>query len=390
MVALHPNHNPFRAGPGIKPLYVAGRAQERELINKTLVRIASLRKNEKQAQSPPSPLAPIRIVGPRGVGKTTLLYEARKMADELGIHVVHVEKLNSLAEEGLLAGLVGASAYEKINAKLNRSQSLSAGPAGVSFREEKSSLVTSMYKIMKQKPLLLLLDEAMRYERSAFGELLQLCQKLIVEKNPLAVIMAGTPQLDPLLAQVEASFIDRSENVRINALSDEDTRDALAKPFAMQNLKVVPAAIDYMAALTDNYPFFIQITGSQVWEAMLRTGKDEGSLALVKKVEAKIKERRDDFYRFVRSKILKAELMRHALRIVEILEMNDGKADIEVIFSGLAGKQMGVYGKEQMEIFDQLADLGFVWEQDDWVGAGIPSFFSYCKQKAKQRKSGKI
>ena len=389
MAALHPNHNPFRAGPAIKPLYVAGRAQERELINKTLVTIAELPKGKKRDQSP-GPLAPIRIVGPRGVGKTTLLNEARKMADEQGIHVVHVEKLNSLAEEGLLAGLVGDSAYEKINAKLNRIQGVSAGPAGVSFREEKHSLVKSMDKIMKQKPLLLLLDEAMHYEKSTFGELLQLCQKLMAYNKPLAVIMAGTPQLEPFLVQVNASFIDRSENIRINALSNEDTRDALAKPFAMQDIKAASAAIDYMAALTDNYPFFIQITGSQVWEAMLRTGKEEVSLALVKKAEAAIEERRDDFYHSIYSKILSALLTEEALRVIEILEMNGGKVKRRVILSGLAGKKFGVYGERQVEVFDQLADLGFIWEQRGLVIAGIPSFFNYCKQTAKQELQGKI
>ena len=389
MVALKLDDNPFSAGPGITPLYVAGRTQERELINETLVRIAGLRKNKKQTKSRPSPLAPIRIVGPRGVGKTTLLYEAREMADEIGIHVVHVEKLKSLAEEGLLAGLVGASAYEKINAKLNRIQSVSAGPAGVSFREEKHSLVTSLDKIMKQKPLLLMLDEAMHYEKNSFGELLQLCQKLMAQKEPLAVIMAGTPQLDPFLAQVEASFIDRSENIRINVLSDEDTRDALAKPFAMLDIKVAPAAIDYMAELTDNYPFFIQIAGSQVWKTMLKMGQKEVSLALVKKAQAEIEKRRDGFYQTIHLKITNAGLMKDALRVMEILEMNDSKVRREVILSGLAGKPMGEYGKEQIEILAQVADFGFIWEQDGFVGAGIPSFFSYCKQIAKEVKRGK-
>ncbi len=390
MVALTSNDNPFNPGPGSVPVYVAGRVKERKLINNTLVRIAELSKDKKQTKSRPSPLAPIRIVGPRGVGKTTLLYEAREMADELGIHVAHVEKLNSLVDESLLSGLVGASAYEKINAKLNRIQGVSAGPAGVSFREEKHSLVTSLDKIMKQKPLLLMLDEAMHYEKNSFGELLQLCQKLMMLKEPLAVIIAGTPQLNPFLRQLDATFINRSKNIRINVLSDEDTRDALAKPFAMRGIKAAPAAIDHMAALTDNYPFFIQIVGSQIWETMLEADKSEVSLALVKKAQAEIGKQRDDFYYDIYSEISDAELMRHALRIVEILEMNDGKAGRETLLSGLAGKQRGVYGKEQLEAFAQLVDLGFIWEEDSKVRAGIPSFFSYCKQKDKQEQNEKF
>ena len=311
------------------------------------------------------------------------------MADELGIHVTHVEQLTSLTEESMLVDLAGDAAHEKIIAKLARIKSLSAGPAGISFDQDKQSLLEHLRKRMKQKPLLLLLDEAMHYERSVFGRLLQLCQKLIIQNEPLAVIMAGTPKLNPLLEQVHASFIDRSKNIRINALSDEDVRDALAQPFALQDIKVAPAAIDYMTTLTDNYPFFIQIVGAQVWETMLKTGKKEVSLALVKKAQSEIKEQRDEFYEFVHSKISRAELVPHALRIIEILEMNDSKARREVILSGLAGKPMGEYGKEQIEILDQLVDLGFVWEQGGSIEAGIPSFFSYCKQIAKEVQGGK-
>ena len=389
MVALKLNDNPFRAGPGTVPLHIAGRAEERALINETLVKIAELPKGKKRDQSL-GPLAPIKIVGPRGVGKTTLLKEARKMANELGIHITHVAKLNSLAEESMLVDLVGNTAHEKIAAKLARVKSLSAGPAGISFDQEQLSLLEHLRKRMKQKPLLLLLDEAMHYERSALGGLLQLCQKLIIENEPLAVIMAGTPQLDQFLGQVDATFINRSESLRINILGDEDTRDALAKPFAMLDIKAAPAAIDYMAALTDNYPFFIQIAGSQVWKTMVKTGNREVSLALVQKSQAEIEKRREDFYYGIYAEISNAGLMRPALRIVEILEMNDGKAGRETLLSGLAGKQRGVYGKEQRKAFAQLVNLGFIWEEDSGVRAGIPSFFSYCKQKDKQGQSEKF
>ncbi len=389
MIALDSDDNPFNPGPGTVPLYVAGRAQERELINETLVRIAELSKNKKQDR-PPSPMAPIKIVGPRGVGKTILLHEAWEKANELGIHVLHVPQLDSFLEGSLLDGLVSAGAYDKFIAQLIHSNSGSAESPEAYLEQEYAFFVKHLRKKLKQKPVLLLLDEAMHYEGIVFENLLTLCQKLIIEKEPLAVIMAGTPQLDPFLAQLNVGFIDRSEIVRINLLSDEDTRDALTKPFAMQGIKVAPAAIDYMAALTDNYPFFIQIAGSQVWGTMLKAGKREVSLALAQKAQAEIKEDQDAYYKDLYAEIIDAMLTRHALRTIEIIEMNDGKVESEVVLSGLAGKKMGVYGKEQIEIFEQLVDLGFIWEQDGLMEAAKPSFFNFCEQQVKQAQEGKI
>ena len=390
MIALDSDDNPFNPGPGTVPLYVAGRAQERKLINKTLVRIAELSKDKKRGKSSLGPLAPIKIVGPRGVGKTILLHEARKKANELGIHVLHVTRLDSFLEESLLEGLASASVYDKFIDQLIHNNNESAESAESYFSKERGFFVKHLRKKMKQKPVLLLLDEAMHYEGSVFESLLKLCQKLMIEDEPLAVIMAGTPPLDPFLAQLNVGFIDRSAIVRINLLSDEDTRDALAKPFAMQDLKIAPAAIDYMAALADNYPFFIQIVGSQVWKIMLKAGKRQVSLALAKKAQAEIEKRLDDYYHRLHSEIFRALLMQHALRIIEIIDMNDGKARDEVILSGLADKPMGEYGKEQIEIFEQLVDLGFIWKRDGLMEAGHPTFFNYCEQKDKQELKGKI
>ena len=389
MVALEPHDNPFRPGPGTVPLYVAGRAQERELINETLVTIAKLSKDKKRDRAP-SPMAPIKIVGPRGVGKTILLHEAWKKANELGVHVLHVPQLESFLEVYLLDGLVSAGAYNKFVDQLIHNNNGSAESPEAYLEQEYAFFVKHLRKKLKQKPVLLLLDETMHYEGRVFEGLLQLCQKLMVEGEPLAVIMAGTPQLDPFLSQLNVGFIKRSAIVRINLLSDEDTRDALARPFAMQGIKVAPAAIDYMAAPTDNYPFFIQIAGSQVWDTMLKAGKREVSLALAKKAQAEIEEQRDDFYHGLYSRIMSALLLQHAFRIMEILEMNDGKAGRETLLSGLAGKQRGVYGKEHLEAFAQLVDLGFIWEQGGLMEAGKPSFFSYCEQVEKEVQKGKI
>ena len=243
---------------------------------------------------------------------------------------------------------------------------------------------------LREKPLLLVLDEVMHYDIGLFSSLMHICQQLISYKQPLAVLMAGTPQLEQYLEQAEATFIDRSRVIYINALSDTATREALFKPFELRGAKLTKPALRYLEELTDNYPFFIQIVGEEVWDAMQENGKQEAGLSEARQKERDIKRRREEFYGLIYAKIIGANQVQHARRVMEILKMNGGKALREIVLSGLAGKKMDVYGQEQIDSLNYLLDMGFVWETDEELGPGIPSFFDYCKKQATKLKKGKI
>ena len=383
MAKLKSDDNPFNPGPATPPLHVAGRHKERELIDDALARIEILSKTKKQHLTPGA-LAPIKIVGPRGVGKTTLLSEAQKMAEERNIQALSLAQLDSLTDRKLLVGLVGQKAYEKAIAKLSNISGVSAGPIGISFEPTEMNFETSLRKKMSRKPLLLLLDEVMHYERKALGGMLQVCQGLIREYLPLAVILAGTPRLDQILRQVSATFINRSNDIYINEFSHNETKDALATAFRKRKVKVAEEALQRMIELTDHYPFFIQIVGSQIWKAMVEADKREISLELVKSAESEIERLRLAFYDKIHADIMDEELIPHASRTMEILHKNQGKVRREVIVSGLGKNAKGVYKKKYIDIFAKLADHGFIWQKDGWVKAGIPSFFSYCQQRAEE------
>lgn len=375
--------NPFNPGTATQPVHVAGRLKERAFIEETLLGVTDL---DPDDETQPGPLVPLKIVGPRGVGKTTLLLEAEKQAKSLKIQVLHLVELNSLADHNLVAGLVGEKAHDRLLNKLSRVKGISAGPVGIAWEPEQVGLEQSFRKKMAEQPLLLLLDEVMHYEPKALSGLLRVCQRLISIRQPLAVIMAGTPQTDQMLGQLKASFIERVNKIYINAFDDDETLDALAHPFKLHKAKVAPAALRRMKKLTDNYPFFIQIVGCEVWKAMSATGKREVSLALVKQAEPAIKEKRESFYEEIHAKIISASLLKHAERAMEILGKNQGKVKRVAMISGLAGKKLNVYSPEHVEIFDQLLDRGFIWMRRGWVEAGIPSFFDFCRQTAKAAK----
>ena len=383
MAKLKTKRNPFKPGTTTRPAYLAGRHNELEVIKETLEEIADLHEPQEEDSLYRGPLTPIKIVGPRGVGKTTLLAEARKMAKEMKIHVLSIARLPHLAHPELLIGLIGEKAYDNLKAKLSRVQGASVASLGVSLAQEEIGLQQRFRKKMKKQPLLLLMDEAMHYDPQALGEMLQICQALIGEECPLAVVLAGTPKLDPLLERVSASFIDRSNDIYINALSGNETLEALGKPFELSGIKVEAAALRRMAKLTDNYPYFIQIVGKQVWKAMLSSGKQKVSLEMVQKAEPEIKHSRKIFYEKIYAKMDRAGLIEHASHVMGILRQNQGKDQRRVIIEGL--EHTVPDGREKRwEVFDQLKDHGFIWEKVGWVEAGIPSFFNYCQQKAKE------
>lgn len=381
--------NPFRAGPATLPLHVAGREEELDIINDVL-EVITLPRNKGRLSE--SPLFPLKIVGPRGVGKTTLLVKAGERAEQLGVYVVQEASFNSLTMTNKL--LLGLAEKKKAAKDLQKriNQLGSDSDSGSLKQPELRALILeeALLAHLHIQPMVLLLDEVMHYELKELEILLRTCQKLISDNYPLALIMAGTPQLEQHLEQVEASFLERIINIYINNLSDAATQEALAKPFELRGARLSIPALHHMAKLTDNYPFFIQIVGREVWKAMRAAGKREAGLAEVRGAKKEIDRDITSFHQLVYAKVCNTGLLGPAYRVMKFLTKNDGKIPRLEILSVLTGKKMKVYGQEQIDIFNQLVDRGLIWGTEGKFSAGMPSFFHYCKKLETEAKRGKI
>ena len=398
--------NPFKPGPATKPAYLAGRARELGVIENTLEEIAGPR-DEKTGLLVEPGLAPVKIVGPRGVGKTTLLAEARRMAQARGIHVVWIEKLPNLEPDGILvknvlAGLKPKGRQLDMQAVLNQIASLKVGPVSVGLSRNRQEVLfeEALEACMEQRPLALLLDEAMEYDPEMLGALLQISQKMIVHEHPLALFLAGTPNLDMNLDRTGASFIDRTEDMYVNDLTPEATQEALHKPFSDRGVEVDGKALKLMVKMTDNYPFFTQIAGLEVWNTMAASGLKKVDVAIVRQAEAGIKRRRQGFYEKAYGKMENIKVLTHAHTVMEVLRLNGGRATMRTILGSLARDDSDAEQDKALDIFHKLVDRGFIWSKDDEMEAGIPSFFNYCQEQekkamkqaknmARQKKSGK-
>ena len=384
-------NNPFAPGPSTKPPHVAGRAEQQDLISRTLQPLAEPLAEGKLEHSPPMP---IKIVGPRGAGKTTLLNLAGAEAQRQGIHVIkNIPQPDEDARALIINGLKkGMDWRERIPLALGRSSKVDEGfgPASASTErdQEKQTLVEVMQARLHRHPVLLLLDEAMHYDVAFFSTLLQAYQMMIGEQRPLAVIMAGTPALDGRLKQVNATFINRCKSIYIHQISDEAVRDALRKPLLDNGVKVADEALDLMASWTDNYPYFVQLAGEVVWEAMQKAERKEVDLALAQGAEAAMQKERQGYYHNVFEDIAKVTPLDYASQVVAFVEAADTPLSPEEVREDLAAANDGMSEEKAREVFNLLLDNSLIWFTDDAkMRAAIPSFFQYFKARRKRKKN---
>ena len=379
--------NPFVPGTATEPPHLAGREEQRKIISKTLRLITNPLVGGCLERSP---LAPIKIVGPRGAGKTTLLGVAGVEARQQGIHVVNIARLRDLNPDsdiinGLLDGMdIREHALLWLNAFYQFSLSIFTARRK---HYEKRTIARVLEQLLRRKPVLLLLDEAMHYDVASLGDLLQACQQMIMLKRPLAVMMAGTPALDGKLDQAEATFVKRCQQIYINQLSDEAARNALRKPLLDNGVAVSDEALDLMASWTDNYPFFIQLAGEAVWEAMADGGRKEIDLALAQSAEAVMRKKRQGHYHGIYVKIGNTGALAYASQVVAIVEAADPPLISEQVIAELAAAHDDMSEERAREIFNLLLDNSLIWFMEEGkVEAAIPSFFQYVKDHQKPNK----
>ena len=382
MAALPESKNPFKPGTGNRPAVLAGRDEEIEDILDALSFIKGLRE-EDGGPLQEAPLAPIKIVGPRGVGKTTLLAYANKEARRRKIHVVRCSFLKDYKGfdgfDSLIDKMLGGfEVTGDVSARVGMKYAEIKASAHV---ERRNTYNRVLKELLAKKPVLFLLDEAIHYDQGLLALLLQENQDFLSDDWPLATIMAGTPGLDGFLSEVDATFINRSHQMYIHLLSDEAVREALGKPFADNGCQITDGALELMASWTDNYPYFIQIAGQAVWKAMIDAKRTDVDKALAQAAEPAMQKRRDIYYKSLYSDLDKAELLGYANHMVGIIENAKQPLVIEQVRSHLE-QAAGIDAKSSRAACDQMQDLNLLWiaENDDVVPA-IPSFFSYFKKR---------
>jgi hypothetical protein len=265
--------NPFNPGYGTAPPLLAGRE---ETINDRLLGLN---------RGPGRHEFHHVIVGARGTGKTVLLGEIGRAAEEhnraLLLHWSGSEPLGArLADQAPLleSALHG---FARRGARAFRGEVVvKAAPAGVGAEARVGTrdragapggfhLLEQLGRIAaeRQRTILLLADELQAADIADLRQLGVSAQHLTMTlRLPVAVLGAGLPHTMRLLRTSGVTFLERQLVTTIGALDPASTRDAIEIPFVDAGRSVAADALEHLASASGGYPFAVQVVGYHAWE----------------------------------------------------------------------------------------------------------------------------
>ncbi len=287
---MDPVTNPYNAGAGEPPPALVGRDQELSAFDIAVRRLTIGRSANSQL-----------LYGLRGVGKTVLLKEFTKTAEDNGWISSYVE-ISAKASSSVFAEVIytsirksleSLSAKHAIRNRIKRAAkalrtfsirygvspagdqqiSLEMDPAlglseGIGILEvDLSDLFIEVGEAAREAGagVLLAIDEMHNLPSEDLTALIMALHRVCQEQLPLMAAGAGLPSL-PGLAGDAVSYAERLfKYTPINSLQKEDARLALTRPADEQNIAWEPDALDEVFRLTKGYPYFLQMFGKHAW-----------------------------------------------------------------------------------------------------------------------------
>ena len=272
--------NPYSPGAGKSPPELAGRDDIRGAVRVAVAR-AKLCRPEKS----------VMFIGLRGVGKTVMLVDAEKHAQEDGVKTVFVEApenrpLLSVLAPSLRDALLSMSESEKRRDAMKRFVNfaamfkLSVGGVGVEMKPQaglaSGDLEYDLPALMvavgeaaqaEQTALVLLLDEVQYVGKTELSALCAALHRVSQRDLPLLFVGAGLPQSRGQLGKAK-SYAERLFNFyTLGELSAQAAKDAVAKPALAESVKIEESVLLDVVSRTRGYPYFLQEWGKHVWNA---------------------------------------------------------------------------------------------------------------------------
>ncbi|WP_416467881.1 ATP-binding protein [Pseudomonas sp. LFS044] len=280
---MDPYRNPFAPGAGSRPPELAGRD-----VVLDHARIACGRAvNGRSARS-------MMLLGLRGTGKTVLLNEVGKIAEDEGLLVSKVES----PEEESLARLLypemrkvmrSLSTVEAAKQIANRGLKGLRGFASI-FKidiagvevgvEPEPGLADSgnlqydlpdLFNVIGRaakaagKGWILLIDEVQYLSEADLRALIVSMHRMSQEGLPILLVGAGLPQVARLAGEAKSYAERLFLYPEINALDAEAAAQAVLKPILEEEASIAQAALEEIVVRTKGYPFFLQEWASTAW-----------------------------------------------------------------------------------------------------------------------------
>jgi len=282
---MDPIRNPFSPGAGSPPPQLAGRAAILEQARILLGR-AALGKPEKS----------LMLTGLRGAGKTVLLNEMRRMAQDAGYRTVLVEAHEDKALGLLIAPSLKtvffeldrvARAGDRVKRGLRVLRSFLSGltvkmgdfEIGLDIEPETGAadsgdiemdlpnLFEALGEAAREKgnAIAILIDEIQYLTQKELGAIIMAMHRMQQRQLPVVLLGAGLPVL-PGLAGESKTYAERLFSFPdVSALSEADAARAISEPALAEGVRITERALKETYRLTQGYPYFIQEWGYQLW-----------------------------------------------------------------------------------------------------------------------------
>ena len=351
------------------PPYLAGREKEQALFRGWGAAVA---------QGVPS-LSPVILYGPRGNGKTALLvWLQRHLAAMPGMDVVRTTP-SRIRTPALFAGALLSNAW------LSRFTPKELSVVGLTWRPDGDRPPPTAEEAIRlrasKRPLTLLLDEAHTLAPEVGNELLNVGQQLGTEL-PFFLVLAGTPDLEDRLSEMEASFWGRAKRIRLNRLGPAAAAAAIERPLREEGMSIEAAALERILSESHGYPFFLQLWGELSWDRAAPEGRRTITAHDVEAATPEFEETRGDYYRQRYEELEKRQLLTAGRALAEAFG-GGSSLSAPTVTKAVRGALGGAgEGAGLLEALTAMKHPGFIWRPGPtpaWE-PGIPSLMDYIRE----------
>jgi len=323
------------------------------------------------------PGAQLVFYGPRGNGKTVLLDWLKAEAAAAGISAASLRP-SDVSDPGRLRELLTRKSWWR------KFTGGTLSGYGLSWKPGKASPPTVgeiLEARTRDEPLILLVDEAHTFGLEAGRVLWNAAQDVSLE-HPFLLVFAGTPNLEGRLNAMGVSFWERARQLRIGRLSGEASSEAFFRPLAEEGITVDREVLGRLTALSQGYPFFIQLLGEAVWRhtepgaSALTTGATDAGCR-------SFETKKGEFYARRYEELASRKLIPVGRCVAEAFRGRPRLTRQELEDAIREGAR-GLDAVADEAALGALRDLGFIWRVEvrtEWE-PGIPSLLDYVRENA--------
>jgi len=370
----------FRPGAGAMPPKLAGRDAALHELSILLNDISKFNR---------APTGAAVLYGPRGNGKTVLLSAFENQCESKGAEVIALTPDAIRTDADLAAHLLYDDSLfgQFLEAVKSRGGAdLGLGFARVTWDNlnqaerdnyKRRHLVELLAARCRSKPLVATLDEAHTLDPEVGRRLLNASQLAQRKSARFLLVLAGTPNLKSRLDSMSATFWDRSEVFGIGRLDAGATSEALVAPLQGYGIAFDEDALEVVVAESQWYPYFIQLWGGALCEALAARKSKHIDMAIVGAARLAFTSKKVFYYEKRYEELENRELLK-AARIVAAMFQGMDAIDSVILKEKLTAG-LSLYSQRALDVVRDLSHLGFIWKPPAGasVEPGIPSLMDY-------------